>query len=81
MILPSKHLSPERALLTVGADILVKLHRPYTVSKLWDEIRNERRKKNAPARFTYEWFILALCLLFTLGTISFKDGLLERTRP
>lgn len=80
MILPSKHLRSERALLTIGADILVKLKRPCTVSKLWDDIREERRQKHAPTRFSYDWFILALCLLFILGTVSFEDGILKRTR-
>lgn len=81
MILPSKHLRPEKALLTLGADILVKLKRPSTVSKLWDEVREERGQENAPTRFTYDWFILSLCLLYVLGTISFDDGILTRTRP
>lgn len=80
MILPSKHLRSERALLTVGADILVKLKRPCTVSKLWDDIREERRQEQAPTQFSYDWFILALCLLFILGTVSFEDGILKRTR-
>lgn len=80
MILPSKHLRSERALLTVGADILVKLERPCTVSKLWDDIREERRQKQAPTRLSYDWFILALCLLLILGTVSFEDGILKRTR-
>ncbi|MEL6758697.1 MAG: ABC-three component system middle component 6, partial [Pseudomonadota bacterium] len=37
MILPTKHLRPERALITVGAEMLVKLKRPATVSRLWDD--------------------------------------------
>lgn len=38
MILPSKHLSQDRALLTVGARLLVHLSHPKTVSSLWEEI-------------------------------------------
>ena len=42
MILPSKHLSPKRALFTVGAGLLVRLKRPKTVSRLWEEICKEQ---------------------------------------
>ena len=36
MILPSKHLPQDRALLTVGGHVLTFLARPKTVSALWD---------------------------------------------
>lgn len=35
MILPSKHLPQDRALLTVGAHVLTFLAHPKTVSALW----------------------------------------------
>ena len=41
MILPSKHLSQDRALLTVGARILQKLSQPKTVSALWEELKSK----------------------------------------
>jgi hypothetical protein len=42
MILPGKHLSPHRALIGVGAEILVQLDRPREVSDLWDRVRAAR---------------------------------------
>ena len=39
MILPTKHIRPDRALIGVGAEVLVVLGQPMTVSKLWDVIR------------------------------------------
>lgn len=82
MILPSKHLKPDRALLTVGADILLFLNkRPCTVSKLWDDLREQQSQKNDETKITFDWFILALYLLYILGAITFEDGILKRVNP
>ena len=64
MILPTKHIRPERALLTIGAEVLGCLREPMTVSRVWDELRNRRGETSEPSAITYDWFILALDLLF-----------------
>jgi hypothetical protein len=81
MILPSKHLSQERALLTVSAHILTYLARPKTVSALWEELNrhNESLTAAPPRRITYDWFLLALDLLYSLGTIELDSGLVARS--
>ncbi|PWE50757.1 hypothetical protein DEM26_07630 [Thioclava sp. NG1] len=79
MILPTKHIRPERALLTIGADILSALRRPMTVSRVWDELRRQRGEATEPAPITYDWFVLALDLLFTLKAVEFEDGLLRKS--
>lgn len=79
MILPTKHIRPERALLTIGAEILAKLRRPMTVSRVWDEVRRRRGETAEPAPISYDWFVLALDLLFAVGAIEFEDGLLRRS--
>ena len=76
MILPTKHIRPERALLTVGGELLGCLHEPMTVSRLWDEVRARRNVAAGPAPINYDWFVLALDLLFMLGAIDFKRGLI-----
>lgn len=77
MILPSKHLPQERALLTVGATILRHLSHPVTVSALWEQMsRSARDQTAAPLR--YDAFVLALDLLFLIGTLVLRDGLLVR---
>ncbi len=81
MILPSKHLSLKRALLTVGAEILIRLKRPKTVSRLWEGICQEQSEKESSPTITFDWFILALDLLFTLGVVEFRDNVLTRRRP
>ena len=56
MILPSKHLPRDRALLTVGGQILAFLVRPKTVSALWEELnRSEGSLASArPRKITYD---------------------------
>jgi hypothetical protein len=79
MILPSKHLPQDRALLTVGAHVLTFLARPKTVSSLWEELnRHEVGLTAMPRRITYDWFVLALDLLYALGAIELDSGLVAR---
>ena len=77
MILPSKHLSERRALLTVGSEILGLLDRPRTVSSIWEEVRGAKSERKR--RLSYDWFVLALDLLFLMGAIRLSDGLLTKS--
>lgn len=81
MILPTKHIRPERALLTVGADILACLHEPMTVSRVWDGVRKQEGGHIGVAPINYDWFILALDLLFILNAVSFDSGVLRKSAP
>ena len=81
MILPSKHLAQDRALLTVGAKILPRLVQPKTVSALWEEMSGVTASKNKRGALRYDGFVLALDLLFLMGAIQLQDGLLTRTTP
>jgi hypothetical protein len=74
VILPSKHLSQERALLTVGGRLLQSLAQPRTVSSLWEAMAREENR----IALRYDWFVLALDLLFLTGAIELRDGLLSR---
>lgn len=80
MILPSKHLAQDRALLTVGGHILTFLARPKTVSALWEELNQQDQGLGAtcPRRITYDWFVLALDMLYSLGTIELENGIVAR---
>lgn len=79
MILPSKHLSEERALLSVGASILRFLDEPKTVSRVWDDFRKSSHTKGLSS-VTYDWFVLALDLLYTLEAIDFERGRLKKSQ-
>lgn len=69
MILPSKHLSEDRALVTVGGDVLAQLREPKTVSRLWSDLKRKRATS-----INYDWFVLSLDLLFAMGLIDFASG-------
>lgn len=79
MILPTKHIRPDRALLGVGADILAGLAKPTTVSGLWDRMRRRRTASNAYAVLDYRWFVLALDLLYMIGAIEFERGVIRKS--
>ena len=78
MILPTKHLRPDRALLTVGGEILGYLQEPVTVSRLWDLIRHARNERTHSAPISYDWFVLALDLLFMVGAVDLDRGLVRK---
>lgn len=79
MILPSKHLSQERALLTVGGYILQKLQEPMTVSALWERLHAMGSDDtNSSQLLHYDGYVLALDLLYIIGAIKLEDGLLTR---
>lgn len=79
LILPTKHIPPRRALLTIGAEMLKALERPRTVSVLWDTVRT-RDEIALHGRISYDWFVLALDLLFLLNAIEYRSGALHRSR-
>jgi hypothetical protein len=72
MILPTKHISQDEALIGVGATLLGQLRTPMTVSGLWERLKCE------PNVGTFERFALAASLLYTIGAIDLKDGLIVR---
>jgi hypothetical protein len=78
MILPTKGLAADRALLSVGAEVLRRLDRPKTVSRLWDQVR--LRQSSLLESVPYDWFLLALDLLYLCGAVDFEDGQIRRTR-
>lgn len=80
MILPTKHLDQDRALLTVGARILALLDQPKTVSATWEELSKSAHVQERKMKIRYDHFVLSLDLLYTIGVIEVNDGLLTRTR-
>lgn len=72
MILPTKYIPQNEALIGVGATLLAHLDGPMTVSELWERLRTE------PNVGTFERFVLASNLLFLMGTIDARDGLIVR---
>lgn len=78
MILPTKRISNDRALLAVGGEVLSLLNEPKTVSRLWEELRQARVARSTVRTVTYDWFILSLDLLYSLGAINLEEGLVRK---
>lgn len=78
MILPTKRLNQDRALLYVGSEILGLLSEPKTVSRLWEDLRRARAAKSETAMLTYDWFVLALDLLYTLRAVDLNRGRIRK---
>ena len=75
MILPSKHVGTDRALLSIAAWLYSQLRRPTTISRLWDDLRKHWDERP----LSYQWFVLAMDLLFVIGLIDIgSDGLIHR---
>ena len=72
MILPSKHISENQALLGVGAVLLNELKRPQTVTSLWEKVRTH------PTVGGFDRYVLTLDMLYIIGTIRTNRGMLER---
>lgn len=82
MILPTKHIRPDRALIGVGSEVLALLQEPKTASRLWDEFRAARNSSPGMAPVTYDWFILSVNFLFMIGAVDVDGALIRRqTRP
>lgn len=79
MILPSKHISQDKALLTVGAELLTRLDKPKTVSAIWEDVCKSASETHVDViHLSYDWFILAIDLLFAIDAIEIHEGLLKR---
>ncbi|MCY0149637.1 hypothetical protein OEG84_18470 [Hoeflea sp. G2-23] len=79
MILPSKFLPADRALITVGGEILNIINEtPRSVSEVWERVSAARRARNKVLGF--DWFTLALTFLYSVNMIELDDGLLRVRR-
>lgn len=72
MILPSKHISQEQALIGVGAILLGEMHKPETITSLWEKVRSYQ------AVGTFERFVLALDMLHITGLVNLANGMIVK---
>ena len=79
MVLPTKGISPDRALLTIGASALALLDSPSTVTGLWEKYVSSSENPDQGEKITFDWFALALSMLFAIGAIDWnEDDRLEK---
>ncbi|GHH95015.1 ABC-three component system middle component 6 [Streptomyces capillispiralis] len=80
MLTPTKGIAPDRALLAVGAQILLALDQPLTVSQAWARFKEQRARLGHHSPVPFEWFVLGLDILYALGTVELRRDLLVPTR-
>ncbi|MEV8392723.1 MULTISPECIES: ABC-three component system middle component 6 [unclassified Streptomyces] len=80
MLLPSKSIPSDQAMIAVGAQILIQLDEPGTVSAVWQRLAEWRQNKSMPSAVPFWWFALSLDLLYATGAVDIRDGELRRGR-
>ena len=75
--MPTKHIKAENALIGVGGEVLALLDQDKTVSRLFHDLQ-ERRRSNELATIHFDWFLLAVDFLFSIGAVHFDAGLLKK---
>ena len=74
MLLPTKGVSAERALMTVGLDLLEALQTPRSVSSLWEHYKDRERASGTTDYVTFDWFSLALASLFAINIVEWNPS-------
>jgi len=57
-----------------GATLISLLEAPATVSDLWERFRQHTQRTGRHARVAFDWFALALSMLFTLQVVRWNDN-------
>lgn len=79
MILPTKGISPQRALVTVGSQALEVLRQPSSVNSTFEATKQFRTARGLREPISFDWFSLSLTMLYSIGAIELNvDGLLVR---
>jgi len=77
VILPTKGIAPDRALITIGGELLRLLDEPKTISRLWSDVT--RKRSTIRETISFDWFVLALDFLFAAKAVDLVKGRLDRT--
>lgn len=78
MLLPTKSIPADQAMLTIGAQILIQLDSPASISATWDRLLDWRTKNRMPSALPFWWFALTLDFLFAVNAIDLSGGELRR---
>jgi hypothetical protein len=78
VIIPTKAITADRALLTVAAQILKQLDTPTTIDQTWARLRSWREDNDQASPVSFSWFVLACDILYALGVVELHDGLLVK---
>ncbi len=79
MLMPTKHIKTENALIGVGGEVLALLDRNKTVSRLFHDLQ-ERRQSDGLTTIQFDWFLLAVDFLFSIEAVRFDAGLIKKMK-
>lgn len=74
MLLPTKGIEPQRALLTLGANLVFLLETPATISALWERFSKYLNESGIDVKITFDLYALALAMLFAIGVVSWNES-------
>ena len=77
MLMPTKHIKTENAIIGVGGEVLELLDHDKTVSRVFYDLQEMRQKKEL-ATIHFDWFLLAVDFLYAIGAIRFESGVLKK---
>lgn len=80
MILPTKHLPPDRSLIFLASEISLLVGRNSTVSSIWSDLKKKHSSELRSGEVPYDWFVLALDLLYLMDLIEEQGGLIRKTK-
>lgn len=75
--MPTKHIKTENALIGVGGEVLALLDTGKTVSRLFHDMQDGREQGGLPT-LQFDWFLLSLDFLYTVGAIRLDSGLIRK---
>jgi hypothetical protein len=78
VIIPTKAITPDRALLTIAAQVLKQLDSPTTIDQTWARLKSWREANHQASPISFAWFVLACDILYALGVLELEDGLLSK---
>lgn len=78
MLLPSKFVQADQALVSLGGQILLQLDKPRTVPELWRRVNEWRDDRGMLSFVPFWWFSLAMDVIFSIGAIEVVNGQLRR---
>jgi hypothetical protein len=76
VITPTKGIAPDRCLLAVGAQILLQLDEPRSVSQTWSRLKTWRTQHSHTSPVSFSWFVLALDVLYSMGAVELDQDVL-----
>ncbi|WP_375791893.1 ABC-three component system middle component 6 [Actinoalloteichus hymeniacidonis] len=74
--MPTRDIPPDRCLLAVGAQILLQLSEPCSVSRVWSRLTAWRAENDHRSSVPFGWFVLGLDMLYCLGVVELDQGVL-----